>query len=179
MTTTYSPAVGSLSTPVARVGPKACDALIAQIHDGDSAAVERFRMDYSPGVRALFDHHLGKIGLDDLVTQTMTGALEEIKRGRIGTSQDWTRFVRAVLARKKQSADPAIPRVAVNLGTTVTTALAAVRSDERRMLSRFYVDGCSIPEIEREFAIPAVEISALLDRFRQSVRAPRTMAARA
>jgi hypothetical protein len=165
MITTNSPAVGSRSTHSARIGAAACDALITQIQSGDRAAAERFRSDYSPGARILFEHHLGKIGLHDLVAEMMNGAVEEIKRGTIRTSADWTSFVRAVLIRHK-STQPAPTAVSAR----AAAGFGAISSGERRILARVYVEGRSMEEIRVEFNLSAEELQSLMNRWKEALR---------
>jgi hypothetical protein len=163
-------------------------ALAARLIGGDRQASEDFRREFTPGIRLLAQRQLGNIGLDPLITETVEGALFEIKNGNVRTPADITRFVRGVLARQRrlaESPDPprgvlSVPRMTPSDRTRLrheiermSGALGNLSRRERQMLICFFVRGFSELDIEAEFNVSREQFLGLRERLVDTLRAPR------
>lgn len=159
------------------------EGLARRIAAGDAAACDEFRDWYAAGVRVLLRRSVGRVGLESLVDETLSGAVAGIEQGAIGSPTDFVRFVRSVAERQRAGAEgrldpnrqtPALTsmdRLRLRESTkAIEAALATFTSSEREILVGYYSRGMTRQDLERSFRVTGEEIDALRTRLQEMIR---------
>ena len=154
------------------------------VGSGDARVVEEFVASYSRGVRVLFKHHLGALGLDRLVEETMSGALAAMRQGSVDSPASLLVFFRQVLARQRDVAADNLGEQESGRATPAGLGCAPVpgpldrarirrKADllaiglskcgrrDREILTRLFVDGEQEDKLLAEYSVSREEFSRL------------------
>ncbi|MBK5295163.1 MAG: hypothetical protein JJE04_26250 [Acidobacteriia bacterium] len=149
--------------------------MIQGIRDGDPTCPEEFLASYSRGVMVLFKHHLGPLGLDRLIEETMSGALSEIRQGRIDSPASLVVFFRQILARQQTPAMAKTPggngcapvpgpidRARIRRkADLLTISLRQYSNRDREILTRLFVEGEPEDRLLEEYGVSKEEFTRL------------------
>lgn len=155
--------------------------LVERVYQGDHrAAVDMARL-CRPGIHLLLKLNLGAVGLEHLVEETVAGAVDSVRRGRIREPQDLADFVRSVIQRQApQSGHGASDQArARRRAVGIERALRSFAPAEQLWLRRFYVEGWEAAQIAAASGMSESAFSDLRRRLREEAGiAPGTPRAR-
>ena len=152
MTTTNPPLVDSLVACEAMSGSAAWNAVTSQIRRGEAGADEFTKL-YSRGLRILYELRLGRIGLDTLIRETISGVIAQIRSGGMRTTLDYAQFVQSIIRREQQRTAEGASKQVLAQANMIAKRLRAASPLEQRILARRYLERVGIPEIAREFGV--------------------------
>lgn len=154
--------------------------IVARIRAGDPNATVDFTTSYRRGARILFRRYLGAIGVDRIVDEAMTGAIEEIRRGWISEPRELVHFFRAVIERQDGQARSGtnrqlIPRDSEAQGVTekahvrekaavLESALRHFTQMERGALEKYYLKGEPLAQVLDDAGMTIEDFERLKER---------------
>ena len=148
--------------------------LVERVYQGDHrAAVDMARL-CRPGIHLLLKLNLGAVGLDHLVDETVAGAVDCVRRGRIREPRDLADFVRSVIQRQapKSGHGASDQARARRRSVSIERALRNFRPDEKLWLRRFYVEGWESAQISAASGMSESAFSELRRRLREEAGIP-------
>ena len=159
-------------------GPTDWPALVAQIREGDPAAMEELYHRFGRGIRYCFYRHLGPQDLDDKVHDTFVIVVQAIRRGELRDPERLMGFVRTVVRRQVaahiedavharrdetpiEPATPVLDQTSTAEEQLITEeqigvmrrTLRSMPARDRELLTRFYLEDQSQEQICREMGL--------------------------
>lgn len=156
-------------------------ALARRVEAGDNQAYNEFRNNYYTGVRVMLKRSLGSVGLEAFVEETLAGAMEEIRKGRIREPREFIRFLRTVIERQQVAATHRQPPWATPVMTTMDRirmretartferALMSFTKRERDILVGYFSRGLTRHDLECTYGATEAELDSLRSRLQDLI----------
>ena len=151
--------------------------LIDRIRDGELAAVEELVRTLKTGISLLTKHHLGREATDAQTRDAVSVVVQAIQCGDLRTPEALGAFARAAALRQIQTLPRACPQQYAHradqwsesptLGVdTMVEILLGLSRQQRKALTRFYLDGQSVEQICSEMQIKPEDFRSLKSRMK-------------